>query len=119
MTETLTGTELNVLKLLVTKFRLEKNTSVMKFAKQNGLESYNIQTIINRFEERGLVNIIRKSSHRDIVLITDKAVMFYNLRKLSAKLYNEELKSCSELFEKVYTDFKILIGEKNKEDGMI
>jgi predicted transcriptional regulator len=118
MTETLTSTELNVLRLIITKYRLDKTSSVTKFAQQNGLDVTGIQEIINKFGERGLLNIVRKSSHRDIVLVTDKGIMFYNLRKLSAKLYNEELKDCADMFEKVYSDFKILIKEKNKEDVM-
>jgi len=115
MTETLTSLELNVLRLLITKYRLEKNSSVIKFAQQNGLDKESVQNIINKFAERDLLNIVRKSSHRDIILVTDKGIMFYNLRRLSAKLYNEELRSCSDMFEKVYQDFKILI--KEKRDG--
>lgn len=108
---TISTLEFNILRLLITKYRLDKSSSIIRFAQQNNFVPVYVMGVIKRFEKRGLVTVIRKKSHSDIVLVTDKAVMYYNLRKLSAKLYNEELKSCADMFEKIHSDFKILMGE--------
>jgi DNA-binding MarR family transcriptional regulator len=114
MAGTLSESEMNVLKMLITKYRVDKSSSIIKFCQQNGLEQGAVTRIINKFEERGLVLVIRKNSWRDVVLVTDKAIMYYSLRRLSAKLYNEDIRKCADMFEKIYSDFKILMNEKKE-----